>query len=160
VQRYLTYFNQQDLDDGAQLAGEWGTREAFVSVVTTNLPMLFPLLKTLLKPLFDTLLSSNQGSSKHPSGFRTIGGGDGESGTGRKQRTVSKPQRSSNLSLNESEEHIVNNIKMQNLEAYAGTAVSTDRPSEAILVSSEFRIVDDRASQPGDKKKEIIQDNW
>ncbi|KAJ4396775.1 hypothetical protein N0V93_000997 [Gnomoniopsis smithogilvyi] len=35
--------------NGAQLAGSWAVRETFVAVVTTNLPMLSPLIQTSLR---------------------------------------------------------------------------------------------------------------
>ncbi|KAK1707525.1 LOW QUALITY PROTEIN: uncharacterized protein BDZ83DRAFT_724580 [Colletotrichum acutatum] len=68
--------------NGAQLAGTWGTRETFVAVVTTNLPMIFPLIRTYLKPLWPNVLRSSKNTKKAyktPSGFRTIGGGHGDS---------------------------------------------------------------------------------
>lgn len=71
----LTFPLLQDPIHGAQLAGEWGTREAFTSVVTTNLPMIFPLLKPSFKPLFGSALPSNKTNSKHPTGLRTVGKG-------------------------------------------------------------------------------------
>ncbi|EOO02314.1 hypothetical protein UCRPA7_2195 [Phaeoacremonium minimum UCRPA7] len=93
-----TIFVYIDPVNGAQLAGEWGTREAFVSVATTNLPMLFPLLRSC-----------------------------------------------------ESEERIINNVKMQDLKVYAGSATSADKPSNGIVVSNEFQITEDRTSQNGEQ---------
>ncbi|ATY66095.1 triacylglycerol lipase [Cordyceps militaris] len=61
--------------NGAQLAGSWGTREAFVAVMTTNLPMIFPLIKRWLRPLLPKQLSASPKVEKSPEGFRTIGGG-------------------------------------------------------------------------------------
>ncbi|KAL8424020.1 hypothetical protein RB596_004019 [Gaeumannomyces avenae] len=72
--------------NGAQLAGEWGTREAFTCVVTTNLPMIFPLLRQWLGPLLPSFLRSSRYTSGNTKkyetrpGFRTIGGGDGKGG--------------------------------------------------------------------------------
>jgi hypothetical protein len=112
-------------------------------MVVTNLPMLFPLLKAWLKPLFGNVFSS-KGTSKHPSGFRTIGGGDGasSSGAGRRRATSSKARVNSSTSFSESEERIVNNVKMQNLEVSVGPVGSTHPPSKGIMVSNEFQIVD------------------
>ena len=62
---------------GGQVAAEWGTRETFIAVVTTNLPMIFPLFKTWLTPYLPSTLrlSSNNKAYKTPgSGFVTIGG--------------------------------------------------------------------------------------
>lgn len=100
----------QDPVHGGQLAAEWGTRETFVAVITTNLPMVFPLLKIWLKPwLLSTMNSSSKGRAykAHGSGFVTIGGG-GASASSR-----SRPQQSRDASRNmtfdnESEEQIVN----------------------------------------------------
>jgi hypothetical protein len=122
-------------------------------MVVTNLPMLFPLLKAWLKPLFGNALSS-KGTSKHPSGFRTIGGGDGASsvGAGRRRPNTSKAHMTSSTSFSESEERIVNNVKMQNLEVSVGSAGSTRPPSKGIMVSNEFQIVDavdDKVSHNG-----------
>ncbi|TVY93242.1 hypothetical protein LAWI1_G002373 [Lachnellula willkommii] len=134
---------------GAQLAGEWGTREAFVSVVTTNLPMIYPLLKTWLAPIFGSTIYSRSASSKHPSGFQTIGGGDGntsEGGRGRRQLTGSKSQATSNASFGGSEERIIGDVKMQNLTFTAEPTASANPPPKGIMVSSEFQIVDDKIS--------------
>ncbi|KUJ24546.1 uncharacterized protein LY89DRAFT_634695 [Mollisia scopiformis] len=153
-----TVFVIVDPVHGAQLAGEWGTREAFVSVVTTNLPMIFPLLKTWLKPLFGSALSSERTNTKHPSGFRTIGdGGGGSSGPGRSRKPTHVTD---NLSFSESEERIVGDIKMNNLEVYAGPAAPDRRPSKGIMVSNEFKMVEDEASQHGDHNAKIVQDTW
>ncbi|TVY18258.1 hypothetical protein LARI1_G002966 [Lachnellula arida] len=134
---------------GAQLAGEWGTREAFVSVVTTNLPMIYPLLKTWLAPIFGSTIYSRSASSKHPSGFQTIGGGDGntsEGGRGRRQLTGSKSQATSNASFGGSEERIIGDVKMQNLTFSAEPTASANPPPKGIMVSSEFQMVDDKIS--------------
>lgn len=147
--------------NGAQLAGEWGTREAFVSVVTTNLPMIFPLLKTWLKPLFGSMLSSTGSTSKHPTGFRTIGGGDGESGVGhRRKHSTSKQPVTDNLSFSESEERIVDSVKMQNLGADIGPAALPHPPSKGIMVSNEFKIVEDEISQNGDLNAKHVHESW
>ena len=38
-----TLTSAQDPVNGAQLAGSWAVRETFIAVVTTNLPMVYPL---------------------------------------------------------------------------------------------------------------------
>jgi hypothetical protein len=158
---YLTLLNQQDPVHGAQLAGEWGTREAFVSVVTTNLPMIFPLLKSWLKPLFGSALSSTGAASKHPSGFRTIGGGGGSSGVGQRRKpTSSKQPVTDSLSFSESAEHIVNSVKMQNLEGYTGLAAPTRPPSKGIMVSNEFKMVEDGISHKDGRDAKQVHESW
>lgn len=156
---YLTLLNQQDPINGAQLAGEWGTREAFTSVVTTNLPMIFPLLKTWLKPLFGSALSSTRTTPKYPAGFRTIGGGDPESsglGQRRKPTTSSKKHTTDSVSFSASDECIVSNVKMQNLEIYSRPGEST----KGIMVSNEFQIAEDKVSQNGDQKVKHVHEPW
>ncbi|RSL91806.1 hypothetical protein CEP51_000009 [Fusarium floridanum] len=94
---------------GAQLAGAWGTRETFVAVITTNLPLLFPLFRIWLTPFFGSVLRSSQKTYSAPSGFRTIGGGGG-GGRSRSQSRRGPPTAnpiSANLSFNDSEERIV-----------------------------------------------------
>lgn len=63
--------------NGAQLAGSWAVRESFIAVVTTNLPMIFPLLKVWLGPLVGSLMSSLTGGTT----TRSKGGLTGASGT-------------------------------------------------------------------------------
>ncbi|PZC87850.1 hypothetical protein A1F95_11188, partial [Pyrenophora tritici-repentis] len=52
----------------------WGTRETFVAIFTTNLPMIYALLKKWLAPFLpSTIRSSNTEPPKSPSsGFTTI----------------------------------------------------------------------------------------
>ncbi|KAH8790330.1 hypothetical protein F5882DRAFT_401308 [Hyaloscypha sp. PMI_1271] len=156
-----TIFVTTDPVHGAQLAGEWGTREAFVSVVITNLPMIFPLLKSWLKPLFGSALSSTGAASKHPSGFRTIGGGDGSSRVDQRHKPASSKQPvTDNLSFSDSAEHIVNSVKMQNLEGYTGLSANTRPPSKGIMVSNEFKMVEDGISHNGDRDAKQVHESW
>ncbi|KAK4647379.1 uncharacterized protein QC761_0000350 [Podospora bellae-mahoneyi] len=103
--------------NGAELAGTRGTREAFVAVITTNIPMVFPLFKSWLKPLFG---SSSQRTTdnkyKIPDGFRPIGGGGGGGSNSHSQFRRGNGNSSNiltNVTFTESEERIVNEIKMQ-----------------------------------------------
>lgn len=52
----LTQF--QDPVNGAQQAGSWAVRETFVAVVTTNVPMIFPLLRRWLSPVLGGITST------------------------------------------------------------------------------------------------------
>jgi hypothetical protein len=123
--------------------------------------MTLPLLKTWLKPLFGSALSSIRSASKHPTGFRTIGGGAGESGVGQRRKpTSSKQHVTDSLLFSESEERIVNNVKMQNLEVYTGPAAPTHPLSKGIMVSNEFKIVEDEISQKGDQNAEHVHKSW
>ena len=110
--------------------------------------MLFPLLKAWLKPLFDRGTASSR-TLKHPSGFQTIGGGDGtDSGpTGRRRIALL-----SGLHGTSSKEQTVN-IKLQNLENFTRAESTIDCPKNEILVSNEVHVVEDTTSQ--DSKKDI-----
>ncbi|KAI0383381.1 hypothetical protein F5Y04DRAFT_33724 [Hypomontagnella monticulosa] len=156
-----TIFVFTDPLNGAQLAGEWGTREAFVSVVTTNLPMIFPLLKTWLKPLFGSAFSSNRTPYHGRPVFRTIGGTDGMSkGTGRRGTGNRADEFATNLSHNESEERIVDSIKMQDVKTYTPSTISGERPSRGIMVSNEFQITEERTSQNSEPNSQKVHERW
>ncbi len=126
--------------------------------------MIFPLLKTWFKPIFGSALASTRDNSKHPTGFRTIGegGGGSSSGIGRSRKTT---RRTDSLSLSESEERLANNVKLQNLEVYAGPGAQGHRPSKGIMVSKETMVVEDSVSQTGSQNgdhnsRKVIQESW
>ncbi|KAK7421592.1 hypothetical protein QQX98_002059 [Neonectria punicea] len=139
--------------NGAQLAGSWGTREAFVAVITTNLPILFPLFRTWLTPLFGTVMRSSQKTYNTPSGFRTIGGGGG--GSGEQSRSRRGPPTANpitaNMSFNDSEERIVDEVKMQNFKASTRPVSDDQAPATGIVVSNQVEVTrEDRSSQNSD----------
>ncbi|KAL8362542.1 hypothetical protein RB601_008066 [Gaeumannomyces tritici] len=151
--------------NGAQLAGEWGTREAFTCVVTTNLPMVFPLLRQWLGPLLPSFLRSSRYTSGNTKkyetrpGFRTIGGGDGKGGglgggggisgsgearTPRRTKGSGNPVES-NISFTGSEERIMGGggggiaageVKLQRLSRI-GMAV-TSPPQQGVAVAGVY----------------------
>ncbi|KAK5662337.1 hypothetical protein OQA88_8244 [Cercophora sp. LCS_1] len=131
-----TVFVIIDEVNGAELAGAWGTREAFVAVVTTNLPMVFPLFKTWLRPLLGSSQRTTDKNYKTPSaGFRTIGGGGGDESSRSRRRThAGTTNILTNISFTESEERIMNEIKLQNKKA----------GDKSIVVMSEFEVVEGR----------------
>ncbi|OLN82716.1 hypothetical protein CCHL11_08758 [Colletotrichum chlorophyti] len=54
---------------GAQQAGSWAVRETFVAIVTTNIPMIFPLVRRWLTPFFGTVTATiSRGTSKNKYG--------------------------------------------------------------------------------------------
>ncbi|OKO97975.1 hypothetical protein PENSUB_9555 [Penicillium subrubescens] len=123
---------------GAQTAEEWGTRETFVAVITTNLPMIFHLFKSWLGAIFGSAFQSTQKIYKTPSGgFRSIGGGDYQS-RDRRGPTSSNPV-TANMTFNESEERIVDNVHLEGLKAYAGP-VGENTSSNGIVVSSQIEV--------------------
>ncbi|KAK2779289.1 hypothetical protein CKAH01_11370 [Colletotrichum kahawae] len=44
--------------NGASQAGSWAVRETFVAVDTTNVPMIFPLIRRWFSPIFGTVVST------------------------------------------------------------------------------------------------------
>lgn len=122
------------------MAAEWGTRETFIAVVTTNLPMIFPLIKVWLQPLLPSTLrsSSNNRACKTPgSGFVTIGGGGASSHANKTPRSGTRI--STNMTFdNESEERIFqdNEVKMQALHS----PTESQRPQGGIIVSRQVSV--------------------
>ncbi|KAL0941655.1 uncharacterized protein CTRU02_204418 [Colletotrichum truncatum] len=147
--------------NGAQLAGTWGTRETFVAVVTTNLPMIFPLIRTWLKPMWPSILRSSKKAYTTPSGFQTIGGGNGQSRS-RDRRTApsSANPLTANSAFTESEERIMNDVKMQNIKNLAWPTLGS-RPHNGIVVSNEVEITtEDRTSQFGGQRPQRAHEAW
>jgi hypothetical protein len=106
--------------NGAQTAGSWAVRETFVALVTTNLPHIFPLLKTWFEPVVAKLsghFSSNKKSeaSRSRQGFRTFGGG-GSTGPSWRGRGPPTANPITDFTRTESEERIVSDVKLQDLK--------------------------------------------
>ncbi|OAA73380.1 hypothetical protein ISF_00281 [Cordyceps fumosorosea ARSEF 2679] len=77
----------QDPINGPQAAGAWSVRESCVATVVTNLPIIFPRLKLFFDRHVAPILSLRSSKSGHSAtGFRTIGGGDGQGGAGPRLR--------------------------------------------------------------------------
>ncbi|EMR63676.1 hypothetical protein UCREL1_9373 [Eutypa lata UCREL1] len=157
-----TIFVTVDPVNGAQLAGQWGTVEAFVAVFTTNLPMIFPLFKTWLTPL----LRSSSRSYKMRSGFNTIGGGSGSGGSvsaGRKRNMRGGPPSVNpltNISLNNSQEQIVRGIPLKELEI-SGAPAAPGHSSNVVYVSKEFDLTtEDGGARNGEQKIQRTYDRW
>ncbi|SPQ21357.1 7631b3e2-02ea-4778-971f-d3d7b935ac79 [Thermothielavioides terrestris] len=158
-----TVFVFSDDANGAELAGEWGTREAFVAVVTTNLPMVFPLFRVWLKPLFSTVMRSSDNRLKTPEGFRSIGGGGGDGSRGNARRGPHRskgPNPLTNVSFGSSEERIVNEMKLQDMKATASTAPESQPETSGIVVRTEFDLSEDRSSHYQERNVARIQENW
>ncbi|KAI6285016.1 hypothetical protein MCOR07_010945 [Pyricularia oryzae] len=124
-----------DSKNGAFLAGSWAVRETFVAVITTNMPMLFPLFRRWMNPCLGRISSrigtygyrgkstgaSSRNLPPHQRAIQTVG----------KQR-MRKQQQSlnhiTNLSVtyaNESEERIYE-LHTVGATAPAGTGVVTE----------------------------------
>ncbi|KAF1979871.1 hypothetical protein BU23DRAFT_523437 [Bimuria novae-zelandiae CBS 107.79] len=139
-----------DPEQGGQLAAAWGTRETFIAVITTNLPMVFPLLKVWFAPWLPTTncSTSNKAYKVHGSGFVTIGGG-GASASNRSRQAQSTRDVTGNMTFgdNESEEHIVRSstdVNLQNLQASHGAQNSLE--ANKIMVSTHVSIKSEDAS--------------
>ncbi|OHE92469.1 hypothetical protein CORC01_12260 [Colletotrichum orchidophilum] len=146
--------------NGAQLAGSWGTREIFVATVTTNLPMIFPLIRTHVKPLWPNFLRSTKNPKKvyrTTSGFRTIGVSHGDS-----IRRTGPPGANpvaSIVTFTESKERIMSNVQMQNLEGFL-TPTSGKLPN-GIVVSNEVEVItEERTSQFGGQSHQRAYEAW
>ncbi|CAG5169333.1 uncharacterized protein ALTATR162_LOCUS7028 [Alternaria atra] len=123
---------------GGELAASWGTRETFVAIVTTNLPMIFPLLKNWLTPFLPSTIGSSNAEPYKPSGsgFVTIGGG-----ASKQSRSAPHSARYLSTSLtfdNESEEHIVEGGDV-NLHRMQST-VGQKHGMHVIVVSNQVSI--------------------
>ncbi|KAI1424340.1 hypothetical protein F5Y12DRAFT_462697 [Xylaria sp. FL1777] len=131
-----TVFVIVDPINGAQLAGQWGTREAFVAVFTTNLPMIFPLIKGWLSPIFGTELRSTQKSYMQRYGTQTIGGGS----KGGRRKAQASPEFVTNFSETDSRELIIHEIPLQNVNI-SGEPGTRSYSSNAVYVSTEVDVV-------------------
>ncbi|KAJ4002666.1 hypothetical protein NW766_012791 [Fusarium irregulare] len=147
--------------NGAQLAGTWGTREAFVAVMTTNLPILFPLFRVWLTPVFGSILrSSDKASYQYPSHFQTIGGGGGRSGKSQNPSRRGPPTAnpiSGNMSFNGSEERIVKAEAhgMANLDPEAHR-----NNQKGIVVSNVVEIVHEDKKGEGSRDGRNSASSW
>jgi hypothetical protein len=132
----------QDPINGGQLAAAWGTRETFIAIATTNLPMIFPILKVWLGPYLPINLWSNSNSKAYKtprSGFLTIGGGDASSRNRHGSQTTARHTTDIGTLGNDSEEHIFaksDDLKMHDVPA----AHEKRRLSNAIVVSKQVSI--------------------
>ncbi|KAJ5625919.1 hypothetical protein N7510_002228 [Penicillium lagena] len=148
-------------DDGAQLADEWGTRETFVAVITTNLPMVFQLFRIWLTKAFGSKFQSSQKVNyKSPSGgFRSIVGG-GDYASRRGCGPPSMEPITIDMTFTESEERMMEDVKMQSLRPYPAPA--SDTPSSgAIVVSNQIDITHEtRSSHPSDEAMQDTREIW
>ncbi|KAJ5288924.1 hypothetical protein N7478_001954 [Penicillium angulare] len=136
-------------DDGAQIADEWGTRETFVAVITTNLPMVFHILRIWLTKAFGSKFgSSHKTNYKSPSGgFKSIGGG-GDYASRKGRGPASTDPITIGMTFTESEERMMeDDIKMRNMKTYAAPVSEGETPStSAIVVSNQIDITHETLS--------------
>ncbi|KAJ4163593.1 hypothetical protein LMH87_005313 [Akanthomyces muscarius] len=138
--------------NGPQTAGVWGVRESFVATVVTNLPIIFPRLKVLFKRHLTPILSLRSSRSGHSAtGFRTIGGGDGNGGAGVRHRR--NPPQSvyplpTKLTVTQSAEQLVDEgIELQSGKSPAPSERATGEPQSTRATTASAR--DTEASVSG-----------
>lgn len=126
----------QDPQNGAQLAGSWAVRETFVAVITANLPMVFSIVKQWLAPVLGSLITSIRSSQKltenTPKEVRTFGAGSKTSWRGRGPPSVYPI---THVTFNESEERMVNGIKMQDVKCWGDPHADSGTPARSNSVT-------------------------
>ncbi len=149
---FNTLVTWQDPINGPQTAGVWGVRESFVATVVTNLPIIFPRLKVLFKRHLTPILSLRSSRSGHSAtGFRTIGGGDGNGGAGVRHRR--NPPQSvyplpTKLTVTQSAEQLVDEgIELQSGKSPAPSERATGEPQSTRATTASAR--DTEASVSG-----------
>ncbi|KAK3385717.1 hypothetical protein B0H63DRAFT_494579 [Podospora didyma] len=118
-----------DPENGAQLAGSWAVRETFVAVITTNLPMVFPLLRIWLGPLLGSLLSFTTRASRSTQKLDDKKGSSDAFGEASSQTWRRRPPATANpitnITFSESEERMVDGgVKLQDLKAWSDASHS------------------------------------
>lgn len=138
--------SSQDPINGAQQAGSWACRETFVAVVTSNLPMIFPLVRRLFSPLLSTIRSY---SSKITGNYAT-----GTSRSDHIRLEDKNPRRGmgprsvnplTNFTFTESEERIV---EPQNPSASSQHTTGTSPPQQSgIMKEVKVSVTEERKSR-------------
>ncbi|EPE10544.1 short-chain dehydrogenase reductase sdr [Ophiostoma piceae UAMH 11346] len=122
---------------GAQQAGSWACRETFVAVVTSNAPMIFPLMKRWGGPLFSTMRS---GLSSRSRSKRSGGTGGSRSATGMIILEDKNPRRGQgpisvnpipNMTFSESEEAINEQQLQQQLQVQKQAQAQAERDAQS-----------------------------
>ncbi|OIW32605.1 hypothetical protein CONLIGDRAFT_712899 [Coniochaeta ligniaria NRRL 30616] len=145
--------------NGAQQAGSWACRETFVAVVTSNLPMIFPLLRRFFSPLLGTLRSlSSKVTGYGTSTSRSAAGAGGEHykledknpRRGQGPRTANPI---TNFTFSESEERIVEDPERGGGTRGAGEGKSvggsTPPGGGGIMKEVMVRVTEERKSRSG-----------
>ncbi|KAJ5574054.1 uncharacterized protein N7459_008481 [Penicillium hispanicum] len=144
--------------NGAEIADSWGTRETFVAVITTNLPMIFHLCRSWLARIFGSVFQSSRRTYKSPSGgFRSIGGSELPSRSRRGPPSVNPI--TENMTFSESEERIVGDMKMQNLKVYTGPVGDTPA-SNGIVVSNQIEVTHETRSSHTSEPAQNVHETW
>ncbi|TGJ85436.1 hypothetical protein E0Z10_g3300 [Xylaria hypoxylon] len=151
--------SSKDPVNGVVLAGEWGTREAFVAIFTTNLPMIFPLVRQWLSPVFGSAIWSNQKSYALNEGVQTIG----SDSRGRKRNTREFPVNlfTTNPSATGSQEQMVQDFPLQSLKISAEPCTHSYK-SNAVYVTNQIDVVHEDVGDrsDGQKRRQRIHEDW
>lgn len=119
--------------------------------------MIFPLIRTLLTPIFGKAIASTQkkASYRSPAAFQTIGGGRNDGGSGYNRRGAPSSETANLSTLTGSEDEIVDNtVKMQDLQTYAApTTVSRDSPSDGIMVHNSINVEHENRDSSHDEER-------
>ncbi|OAT04807.1 hypothetical protein BDBG_01303 [Blastomyces gilchristii SLH14081] len=157
--------------NGAQSAGSWAVRETFVAVVTTNLPMIFPLMKRWLSSVFGSLITSMRSSKRTgnetPKDLRNFGGSSGFNSSNRRGRGPPTANPIPNTTFSESEERIIEEYNMQEMKnnknrSTNGNADSTQRYNgndNKIQKRIDFTVVSEDGSSDGQRASPGNHDN-
>jgi hypothetical protein len=113
--------------NGAQLAGSWAVRETFIAVVTTNLPMVYPLFYMLLGRHIFTWVStmrSTQKTNENTGDLVTVGGGGQDSKVQRNRPAKGNPM--TNVTFSESEERMMGVVELNDLKTWSEAGSGKD----------------------------------
>lgn len=109
--------------------------------------MIFHLFRIWLNKIFGSQFQSSQKTHKSPSaGFRSIGGG-GAYASRKGHGPASTDPMTIGMSFTESEERMMEDVKMQNLKTYEGPT-SGNPSSGAIVVSNQIDITHETRTTP------------
>ncbi|RYP52353.1 hypothetical protein DL768_002464 [Monosporascus sp. mg162] len=149
--------------NGAQLAGSWAVRETFVAVITTNLPVVFPLVKSMLSPVLGSLtrsirsLSDKDLSGKLSLSFKTFGGGGKQSWHGR-GRGPGTPNPITEFTFTESEERMLSqqgHVNMQNMPTSNPNTTANAQDSNGANIRKDVEVA--VTSVPADQENQPPQ---
>ncbi|KAI1437289.1 hypothetical protein GGR50DRAFT_700273 [Xylaria sp. CBS 124048] len=147
----------EDPIGGAQVAGSWAVRETFVAVITTNLPMVFPLISQWIRPLLTSIARSMRSGTYEKStdgkfrrSIATFGGGMTGGRGGQRNLRTANPL--TGLTFTESEERMLSQgqVKLQDLPS-ASSAQSphshSDGSSDGIRKEVEIAVTSVRSDE-------------
>jgi hypothetical protein len=123
----MSLTSAQDPINGAQLAGSWAVRETFIAVVTTNLPMVYPLFYMVLGRHISTWVSTMRSTHKtndNTGDLVTIGGGGLDFKVQRPRAPKGNPM--TNVTFSESEERMMGVVEMNNMKSWSEASSSKD----------------------------------